>query len=132
MADEYAVLGLAEEEGEGVERPRRAHPGEEVGPQVHARLEFGGEGLAHARIDSVGDHHEIGVAGDGIEWRDLGLVSDLHAEGARAPAQNLQQRAARAAAEAVAADAVRRPAEMDLDVVPIGEVADDGAIALAA
>src|SRR5262249_175588 len=53
------------------------------------------------------------------------------AEGARAPAQNLQQRAARASAEAVASDAVRRPAEMDFDVVPIGEVADNGAIALA-
>src|SRR5262249_60521977 len=36
-----------------------------------------------------------------------------------------------AAAEAVAADAVCGPAEMDFDVVPIGEVADDGAIALA-
>src|SRR5262249_59520252 len=68
---------------------------------------------------------------DGIERRDLGLISDLDAEAARAPTQNFQQRAARAPAEAVAADAVGGPAEMDLDVVPIGEVADDGAIALA-
>src|ERR1700746_1525554 len=121
MADEDAVLGLAEEKGEGVERPSRAHPGEEIGPQVHVRLEFVGEGLAHARIDAVGDHHEIGVVGDGIERRDFRLISDLDAERASAPAQNLQQRAARAPAEPVAADAVRSPAEMDLDVVPIGE-----------
>ena len=131
MADEDAVLGLAEEEGEGVERPRRAHPGEEVGPQIHARLEFVGEGLAHAGIDAVGDHHEIGVVGDGIERRDFRLISDLDAERASASAQNLQQRAARAPAEPVAANAVRGPAEMDFDVVPIGEMANDGAIALA-
>src|SRR5262249_62067286 len=67
----------------------------------------------------------------GIERRDLGLIPDLDAERARAPTQNLQQRAARAPAEPVAPDAVRRPAEMDFDVVPIGEVADDGAVALA-
>ena len=66
-----------------------------------------------------------------IERRDFRLVLDLHAERARAPAQNLQQRPARAAAEAVAADAVGGAAEMDLDVVPVGKVPDDGAIALA-
>ena len=131
MGDEDAVLGLAEEEREGIERPRRAHPGEEVRPQIDARLEPIGKGVAHARIDAVRHHHEIGVADRRIERRDFRLVLDLDAERARAPAQNLQQRPARAAAEAVAADAVGGAAEMDLDVVPVGKVADDGAIALA-
>ena len=131
MGDEDAVLGLAEEEREGIERPRRAHPGEEVRPQIDAGLEPIGKGVAHARIDAVRHHHEIGIADRRIERRDFRLVLDLDAERARAPAQNLQQRPARAAAEAVAADAVGGAAEMDLDVVPIGKVADDGAIALA-
>src|SRR5438552_2200259 len=48
VRDENAVLGLAEEEGEGIERPRRAHPGEVVRPQVDARLELLGESFAHA------------------------------------------------------------------------------------
>ena len=131
MGDEDAVLGLAEEEGEGIERPGRAHPGEEVRPQIDAWLEPVGKGVAHARIDAVRHHHEIGIADRRVERRDFRLVFDLDAERARAPAQDLQQRSARATAEAVAADAVGRAAKMDLDVVPIGEVADDGAIALA-
>ena len=131
VRDENAPLGLAEEEGEGVERARRPHPGEVVRPQVDARLELAGEGLAHARIDAVGADQEIGIAHRGFERRHLGLVPDVDAERTRAPAQDLQQGGARAAAEAVAADAVGGVAEMDLDIVPIGEMADDGAIALA-
>ena len=131
MGDEDAVLGFAEKEREGIERPRRAHPGEEVRPQIDAGLEPIGKGVAHARIDAVRHHHEIGVPDRRIERRDFRLVLDLHAERARAPAQNLQQRPARAAAEAVAADAVGGAAEMDLDVVPVGKVPDDGAVALA-
>ena len=44
--------------------------------------------------------------------------------------QQLQQRHARAAAEAVAADAVHRTLEVDFDVVPVGEVRRDRPIAL--
>ena len=124
------MRGLAEEEGEGIERPGRAHPREKVGPQIKARLEPVGKRLSHAGIDAVGDHHEISIADDGIERGDFALVLDFNAQSARAPAQNLQERGARAAAEPVASDTVRRAAEMDLDVVPIGEVADDCAIAL--
>ncbi len=131
VRDEDAVLRLAEEEREGVERPRRAHPGKQVGAQIHARLERGGECLAHARIDAVGGNDEIGIEQRRFERRDLGLVFDLHAERARPPAQDLQQRRTRTSAKAVAADAMGGAAEMDLDVVPIGEMADDGAVALA-
>src|SRR5262249_7102577 len=62
MPDEDAVLGLAEEEGEGVERAGRAHPGEEVRPQIQVRLESIGKRLAPAEIDAVRDHDEVGVA----------------------------------------------------------------------
>src|SRR4029079_6686342 len=55
----------------------------------------------------------------------LRAVFDVDAERICAPAQNLQQHGARGAAEAVAADAERGAAEVDLDVVPVGEVADD-------
>ena len=62
---------------------------------------------------------------------DLGLELHLDAERAGALLQQPQQGHARAAAEAVAADAVHRALEMDLDVVPVGEVAGDRAVALA-
>src|SRR5690349_4629582 len=48
-----------------------------------------------------------------------------------AAAENFQEHGARGAAEAVAADAMRGAAKVDLDVVPISEVADDLAIGLA-
>src|SRR5262249_57514535 len=53
VTDEDAVLGLAEEEGEGVERAGRAHPGEEIRPQIDGRLELVGEGVAQPRIGPV-------------------------------------------------------------------------------
>jgi len=59
------------------------------------------------------------------------IEAHLHAEFAAAVLQDVEQRVARAAAEAVAADAVGGAAEMDLDVVPVGKVPDDGAVALA-
>ena len=129
MRDEDAVLGLAEEEREGVERPGRAHPGELVRPQVRARLEGVRVLGADARVDAVGRDDQIGVA---VRGRiDLGLELHLDAERAGALLQQPQQGHARAAAEAVAADAVHRALEMDLDVVPVGEVVGDRAVALA-
>ncbi len=98
MADEDAVLGLAEEEGEGVERAGRAHPGEEVRPQIDVRLESIGKSIAPARIHAVGDHNEVGVADGGIKRGDFVLILDLDAERARTPAEDLQKRRARAAA----------------------------------
>src|SRR5712692_8416112 len=46
MGDENAVRGLAEEKREGVEWPGRPHPGEEIRPQIDARLELVRERLA--------------------------------------------------------------------------------------
>ena len=128
VRDEDAVLGLAEEEREGIERARRAHPGELVRAQVRLGPEHIRMLRADARVDAVGRDDEIGIARRrGI---DLGLEFQLDAERAGALVQQLQQGHARAAAEAVAADAVHRALEMDFDVVPVGEVRRDRAIAL--
>ena len=66
VRDEDAVLGLLEEEREGVERPRRAHPGELIGPQIDARLEPSACCCADARIDAVGRDDQVGVAMRGV------------------------------------------------------------------
>jgi hypothetical protein len=48
MGLEPAVFGLFEQEGEGVEQPRRAQPDEAVGPRHDVGLEHGGVLLADA------------------------------------------------------------------------------------
>src|SRR5262249_33843001 len=101
-----------------------------VGRRLRGRLAWAGKDPARARIEPVRNHDEIGVAHGGIERRGFVLVLDLDAESAPPPAQDLEKRRARAAAEPVAADAVPRAAEMDLDIVPISEVADDRPITL--
>ena len=60
---------------------------------------------------------------------DIGLEQQRHAEFAGALLQDQQQRPARAAAKAVAADAVHGAAEMHGNVVPIGEFLGDAAVA---
>ena len=97
MRDEDAVLGLLEEELEGVERPGRAHPGELVGPQLDARLERVLERLAGARIDAVGRDDQVGAAGRRLSadrppgWYLISMPSECARR-----LQNLQQHGARA------------------------------------
>ena len=102
-----------------------------VGAELDARLEAVLERLARARVDAVGGDHEVGAAGSRFQRIGLCAVFDVDAERIGAAAENFQQHGARRAAEAVAADAVRRAAEVDLDVVPIGEMADDLAVGFA-
>src|SRR5204862_206630 len=78
-----------------------------------------------ARIDAVGSNDQVGAADRRFVGVGLGAVFDVDAERVRAAAENLQQHCPRRAAEAVAADAELRAAEVDRDVVPIREVADD-------
>ena len=129
VRDERAPLGLLEDEGEGVERFCGAHPGELVGAQIDFRLEMIGESFAETAVDAVGQHHEVGV-GEAADFIDLGFEHQMNAKFARALLQDRQQHAPRAAAKAVAADAVHRAAEMHGDVVPVGEFLGDAAIAL--
>ncbi len=127
VRDEDAVLGLAEEECEGAEGPRGAHPGEAVGAEVHLGREVLAVAFADRRVDAVGRDDQVGV-GEVLRAR-VAAELQLHAEAARALLQEQQQRAARAAAETVAADAVRQALGDDLDVVPVGEGLGDGAVA---
>ncbi len=78
--------------------------------------------VAEAAVDAVGQHHQIGI-GKARLVLDVGLEQQGDAELARPLLQDQEQRAARAAAETVAADPVHRAAEMHGDIVPIGELA---------
>ena len=128
VGDERAPLGLLEDEGEGIERPGRAHPGELVGAQVDFGLEVIDVFFAEAAVDAVGQHHEVGVGKPALVV-DVGFEQQRHAEFAGALLQDQQQHAARAAAKAVAADPMHRAAEMHGDIVPIGEFLGDAAVA---
>src|SRR5947207_4331344 len=118
---------LAEEILEGVERARRAQPGELVGAQVDARLEVIRIFRANSRIDSVRDDDQIGI-GELVQILDLALEAHLHAEIARAVLQDVEQRHARAAAEAVAARAQHLPLVDYVDVAPVSEAPADALV----
>jgi hypothetical protein len=128
MRDERSPGGFLEDEREGVERPRRSHPGEPVRPQVDDRLEVIREPLAEAAVDAVRDHHEI-RAGDIALVRDLRAVDKPDAEFHGPVPQDPEKGAAGAAAEAVAADPMHRTLEVDRDVVPVSERARDPLVA---
>ena len=118
---------LAEEILEGVERLGRAEPGELVRPQVDARLEMLLVLLADPRVDAVGDHDQVGV-GELLQAFHLALEAHLHAELAAAVLQDVEQRHARAAAEAVAARAHHLALVDHVDVAPVGEAAADALV----
>ena len=84
--------------------------------------------VAEAAVAAVGQHHQIRIGEAGLIL-DVGLEQHDHAEFAGPLLQDQQQRAARAAAETVAADPVHGAAEVNGDVVPVGELLGDAAIA---
>ena len=93
-----------------------------------SRLEMIGESFPETAVDAVGQHHEIGV-GKAADFIDLGFEHQMNAKFARPLLQDHEQHAPRAAAKAVAADAMHRAAEMHGDVVPVSEFLGDAAIA---
>ena len=125
MGLEPAVLGLLEQEVEGVEEPRRAEPDEAVGPRHDVGLEDLGIFLPDARIDAVAGDHEVGVGVVGVRIR-LGLEHQFHAQRLAAPLQDVEQLLAPDADEAVAAAADAAALEVQLDVVPVVERDLDG------
>ena len=129
VGDEAAPFGLKKDESERVERAGGAHPGELVRPQVYLGSEMIGVMLAEAAVAAVGNDDQVGVRKVG-RLVDLGLELQLDAELRSPLLQKQQQRPSRAPAEAVATDAVHAVLEVDRDVVPIGEVANDVLIAL--
>src|SRR6478609_7926155 len=124
MRGHDALGRLAEEVLEGIERPRRAEPGELVRPQIDARLEVLLVLLANARIDAVGDHDQVGI-GKLLQAFHLALETHVHTEFATTVLQDVEQRDARTAAETVAAGAQRLALVDDVDVTPISEASPD-------
>src|SRR5882724_3764119 len=128
VGDERAPLGFLENEGEGIERPGRTHPGEHIGPKIHLGLEVLDISVAEAAVDAVGQHHEIGIGKAGLVL-DVGFEHQGDAEFARPLLQDQKQLATRAAAEAIAADPVHRAAKVHGDIIPIGKLLGNAAIA---
>ena len=102
MGDERPPFRLLEDEGEGVERLGRAHPGELVGRRSTSGWKCSLR--SEAAVDAVGHDHEIRIREQALVIVDL--VTQPDAEFLRAVLQDQEQGAARAAAEAVAADPV--------------------------
>ena len=69
VGDERAPLRLLEDEGEGIERPGRAHPGELVGAQIDLGTEMLDVFVAKTAVDAVGEHDQIGIGKTGSRRR---------------------------------------------------------------
>jgi hypothetical protein len=124
VRDERTPFGVLKDKREGVERLRRAHPGELVGPEVHLGLEMLRIAVTEPAVDPVGDHHQIAVA-EAALIVDLSLIEEPNAEFGGALLKDQQQGSPRTAAKAVASDAVDSALEMDRNVVPISEFLSD-------
>ena len=123
------VLVLLEDEGEGGKARHGTEPDEAVGTEIDLGLEGIRIDPAQRRVDAVRRHHEV-APGEGPRVRELVLEGELDAKCARALLQDVEERLARAAAEAVARRAQDRTLEVDVDVVPMGEAAANLGIAL--
>ena len=128
VGDKRAPLGFLKNKGEGVERPGRTHPGEHIGANIHLGLEVLDIFVTEAAIDAIGQHHQIGISKAGLVVN-VCLEQQSDAEFARPLLQDQQQPATRAATEAVAADPMHRAPKMHGDIIPIGELLGDAAIA---
>jgi hypothetical protein len=84
--------------------------------------------VAEAAVDAVGQHHQTGIGKTSLVV-DIGLEQQRDAEFARPLLQDQQQTAPRAAAESVAADPVHGTTEVHGDIIPVGELLGDAAIA---
>ena len=124
------VGALLEQKRERRIRKRRAEPDELVGSPVDLRPEMLGIAAADDAVHAVGAEHEVGV---GVVTRvdDITLELEPHAELGAAPLEDVEQDLARHPGEAVAGRGQHLPAVVDLDVVPVGEVARDLGVALA-
>src|SRR3954464_4405280 len=101
MRNKDAVLSLAKEKAERIERTGRAHPGKFVGTQVNRRSKPVGKGVAHPRVNAVSTNHETRLGEAGAKISNFGAQLQLHPQGLGAVLQHLQENAARTAAKAV-------------------------------
>ena len=121
---EPAVLGLLEGEREGVEELGGAEPHEAAATHVDVGAIGVGELGADAAVETVASDHEVGVGeiGDGLH---VGAEHQLDADFLAALLQDVEQALAADAAEAVATRRDLGAANVDLDVVPVIEGAED-------
>ena len=127
---EEPVLGLGEEEGEGVERTRGAQPAEAAGPLLDGGLERRGELAPRQAVDAIGRDDEVVIARELAERRGLVLEAQLHAERAAALVEDGEQCAPRERGEAVAARHRAGAAVVGLDRLPAAEARRDRGEAL--
>ncbi len=126
---EDAVRVLDHDEREGVEAARGAEPRVLRLPHVEVGAEVLRVLAADRAVDAVGGDDEIRVAepegGEVGVVAHLGLEADVDAHVARALLEDGEQPLARDPAEAVSAGSDRDALEVDVDVVPVGEVVGD-------
>ncbi len=124
---EPAVGSFGERESECLKFLRRAQPDEAAAADVdvgHVGLRVPG---ADAAVDAVAGDDEVGaeLAGRLLIVGDVLLEHQLDAERLAPPLQDVEQPLAADAAEAVTARGDRAALEVDVDVVPVVERADD-------
>ena len=125
---EPAMLGRHEDEAEGVEDLLRSEPDEAAVALVDVGLEHFGVPGPHLAVDAVGRDHQVGF----ILFRhrlvvfDDGFEHQLHADFFAARLQDVQQLLAPDADEAMASAAHKLSLEVNVDVVPATELANDG------
>ncbi len=126
---EQTVLALPEIERERAERERGPEPHEAVRAPVELGLEVLGVALADAAVHAVRGDDQIRVQ---VRRRiaHLRVEPELDAELGAAGLQDRQQLLPAHAREAVSRRRQHLPAEMYVDVVPVGEARGDGAVAL--
>src|ERR1700733_8664768 len=117
---EPAVLGLAEVEGEGVERLGGAEPDVAIGADEKVGPELIGISVTDLRIEAVGGHDEVGVRELEVGI-DVVLERELHAKRLAAALQDVQELLAADADKAVTRGALPRSLEDKLDVIPMIE-----------
>ena len=84
--------------------------------------------LPESAIDAVGEQDEIGI-GKARLVVDIHFEMEVDTELARSLLQDQQQFLPRAAAKAVTPDPMHRAAKMHGDIIPIGELLGDAAVA---
>ena len=124
MGLEPAVFGLAEIEGEGVERFVRAEPDVAVRAHDEIGLKHRLVAIAHPGRSAVRSDDEVGV-GKFEVGTDFALEGEPDAQRLAAGLQDVEELLAPDADEAVAGRADAPPLEQEFDVVPVVEGALD-------
>ena len=118
-----------EVERESVRGRRAAEPDEMIAAQLEGGLEVLLVAGADEAVDAVGRDDQVDI-GELVEIADLARELELDADIAAARLQHHQQGAALGAAEAVTGGAHDLAVEMEVDLVPIGELAGDRRVGL--